>query len=303
MMSVVFRQVKDSVFTCLFRQPEYTRELYLALHPEDMGIREDEIEIVTIETIIASGLHNDLGILARKRLMIFAEAQSTFSENVPFRLLLYMAKTYLDYAAEKRLYLYGERGVELPKPELYMIYTGRKKTVPEVMRFSDLYGGGGSIEAEVRVLRQRGTGDIVDQYVRFCEITDGVIREMGRIRRAAEEIIRRCIKEGVLVKFLTSRRKEVSDVMTTLFDQQTVFEMEKYHIYREAEARGIAQGRREEREAQELLNREKNITMVISLLRSMQATREQTENALVTRIGLTPEEAAEQVARQWNTEP
>lgn len=34
-MADMKRNVKDSVFTYLFKQPEYTRQLYLALHPED----------------------------------------------------------------------------------------------------------------------------------------------------------------------------------------------------------------------------------------------------------------------------
>lgn len=36
--------LKDSIFTYIFKQPEYVRELNLALHPED----SDATEIVTI---------------------------------------------------------------------------------------------------------------------------------------------------------------------------------------------------------------------------------------------------------------
>ena len=39
-MPAMKRTVKDSVFTFLFRQPFYTRLLYLALHPEDVGVAE-----------------------------------------------------------------------------------------------------------------------------------------------------------------------------------------------------------------------------------------------------------------------
>ena len=35
------RTVKDSVFTCLFSDPKYARELYLYLHPEDPDVTED----------------------------------------------------------------------------------------------------------------------------------------------------------------------------------------------------------------------------------------------------------------------
>ena len=42
------RSVKDSVFTYLFRQPEYTRQLYLALHPEDADVKESDFKLVTL---------------------------------------------------------------------------------------------------------------------------------------------------------------------------------------------------------------------------------------------------------------
>ncbi len=36
------RGIKDSVFTYLFRDPEYQLMMYLALHPEDKTIKLDE---------------------------------------------------------------------------------------------------------------------------------------------------------------------------------------------------------------------------------------------------------------------
>ena len=62
--------------------------------------------------------------------------------------------------------------VTIPRPELYVVYTGNRKDIPEVLYLSDLYEGNGSAEVEVKVLRGNGTGDIVDQYVRFCKIAD-----------------------------------------------------------------------------------------------------------------------------------
>lgn len=42
-MLEIKREIKDSVFTYLFRQPEYMRQLYLALHPEDEDVTEQEL--------------------------------------------------------------------------------------------------------------------------------------------------------------------------------------------------------------------------------------------------------------------
>ena len=41
---------KDSVFSYIFREPENLRQLYLALHPEDTDITEEECHPITLET-------------------------------------------------------------------------------------------------------------------------------------------------------------------------------------------------------------------------------------------------------------
>ena len=80
--------IKDSVFTNLFSQKKYMRQLYLTLHPEDT-IEEDELEEVTLENILVDDIYNDLGFLAKKRLITLAECQSTWNNNMALRLLLY----------------------------------------------------------------------------------------------------------------------------------------------------------------------------------------------------------------------
>ena len=74
-MAEMKRTVKDSVFTYLFRQPEYTRQRYLSLHPEDSGVRESGFKLVTLENILTTGLYNDLGIQVRARLILRMEGR------------------------------------------------------------------------------------------------------------------------------------------------------------------------------------------------------------------------------------
>lgn len=59
------RNIKDSLFTFLFSQPEYTQELYLALHPEDKDIKKEDLKLITLENVLAIGQYNDLGIQVR----------------------------------------------------------------------------------------------------------------------------------------------------------------------------------------------------------------------------------------------
>ncbi len=193
--------LKDSVFTFIFKQPEYTRELYLALHPEDTEVTEADCKLVTLENVLTTGMYNDVGIQVRDKLILLVEAQSTFSINIVLRILLYLAATYKEYAEEHKLNLYGTEAVTIPRPELYVVYTGNQENVPETLLLSDLYGGAGDAEVRVKVLRGRGTGDIVDQYVRFCKIADEERKLHGRTAQAIEETLRRCIGENVLAPF------------------------------------------------------------------------------------------------------
>lgn len=241
-MSEMRYTVKDSVFTFVFKQPEYTRKLYLALHPEDSTVTEADCKLVTLENVLTTGMYNDVGLQVRNVLILLVEAQSIFSVNIALRMLLYLAATYKEYVEEYRLNLYGTAPVTIPRPELYVVYTGDRANVPEVLRLSDLYEGTGSADVEVKVLRGNGTGDIVDQYVRFCKISDEERKKHGRSRKAIEETLRRCIEENVLAPFLATRQKEVAEIMVTLFDQEKIMEIHDYHIAEGARKDGLQQG-------------------------------------------------------------
>ena len=237
--------LKDSVFTFLMKQPEYARKLYLALHPEDTDVTEADCKLVTLEHILTTGIYNDVGLQVRDMLILLVEAQSLFSINISLRLLMYLAATYKESVEEHKLNLYGTAAVKIPRPELYMVYTGTRSEVPEVLHLSDLYEGEGSVDLEVKVLRGTGTGDIVDQYVRFCQIADAKREQYGRTSEAIEETLRECIAKGILVPFLKAREKEVAEIMVTLFNQQKVMEIHDYHIARAAREDGLKEGRAE----------------------------------------------------------
>ncbi len=78
--------IKDSVFTYVFKQPEYARKLYLALHPEDTDVTEADCRLVTLENVLTTGMYNDVGLQVRNVLILLVEAQSIFSVNIALRI-------------------------------------------------------------------------------------------------------------------------------------------------------------------------------------------------------------------------
>lgn len=291
------RTVKDSVFTYLFKQPEYTRQLYLSLHPEDADVTEQECKLVTLENILSTGLYNDIGIQVRNKLLLLVEAQSTFSENIVLRMLLYLAATYKEYIEEHKLDLYASKAVSIPRPELYVVYTGERKNIPETLLLSDLYEGTGSAEIQVKVLQDDSSGDILAQYVRFCKIADNQRRLHGATQEAIDETIRICMEENVLTPFLASRKKEVLEIMVTLFDQEKVWEIHDYNVAQAARQEGLEQGREQGLEK----GLEKGIQSMVSALEELSVSKEAIVQKLVSKFDL-PLHIAEEKVKQYSTQ-
>ncbi len=81
------RVAKDSVFTDLFSDKRYLLELYQALHPEDTTATRDDLILMTLKSVVAEHIHNDLGFRVGDRLIVPVEAKSTWSPNIVIRLL------------------------------------------------------------------------------------------------------------------------------------------------------------------------------------------------------------------------
>ena len=215
------RNIKDSVFCDLFGKPEYLIQLYRVLHPEDSETQQDDLTIVTLSRIIVREMYNDLGFLAGNRLLVLVEAQSSWSENIVVRFLPYLGETYRRYIEKNDLDLYSTKKVELPKPELYVIYTGDRKARPEKISLRQAFFGGeeSSIEVEAKVIYDSAQGDILNQFITFSKVFDQMRRKHpDDKRKAVLETIRICQEKDVLAAYLSE--EEAATVMFTFADQE-----------------------------------------------------------------------------------
>lgn len=225
---VAKHKIKDSVFTNLFKDRKYLFQLYKALHPEDTNATEEQLTYVTIENILINGLYNDLGFMVGNRLVILTEAQSTWSVNIIIRVLLYLAQTYHDYLAKTKQPLYTSKQVQIPEPELYVIYTGERQERPAEISLSKEFFDGKECAVDVKVKmiydgtvsEETGKGDIINQYVIFTKVCNEQVKLYGRTKKAILETIRICKDRNVLREYLESREKEVVDIMMVLYDEE-----------------------------------------------------------------------------------
>ncbi len=231
--------VKDSVFTSLFREPKYLLQLYQALHPEDHEATEDSIKNVTITNVLLDQYYNDVGFQIGEKIVILVEQQSSWSINIVVRCLLYLAQTYQEYFESTKQNVYGSKKLELPKPEMYVIFTGNRKMRPEYLYLSkEFFGGDDSVlDVKVKMIYDGKEGDIINQYVTFTKIYNEQVKLHGRTREAVLETIRICKDQNVLSELLTylsGREKEVVDIMMTLFNEEYI--LQTYVESREKEA-------------------------------------------------------------------
>jgi hypothetical protein len=231
---VVKHTVKDSVFTSLFKEKRYLIQLYRALHPEDTETTEDDLKDVTVSNVLVDDIYNDLGFTVGTTIMLLIEVQSTWTVNIIFRALMYLVQTYREYFRKTKQNLYKSKKLKMPKPEIYVIYVGDRKTRPEEISLSEEFFEGKDICIDVRVkmIYDGKSGDIINQYVVFTKVCNEQVAKHGRTREAVQEAVRICKERNVLKEYLSSREKEVVDMLMELYDEQEVIrsyvESEKY---------------------------------------------------------------------------
>ena len=230
------RTIKDSVFTNLFGDSKYLLQFYQAIHPEDKDVKEEELRTITLENILTDDIYNDLGFIKGDKIMILAEAQSTWTSNIIIRALEYLVNSYRRYFTENGMDLYQSKKVSLPKPELYVIYTGNRKKRPERITLSEEFfqGENTAIEVTVKMIYDGRKGDIINQYVTFTKILNEQIKLHGGTKTAILETIRICKDENILKEYLESRESEVVDIMMQLYDQEEIMRIHDIRVARDA---------------------------------------------------------------------
>jgi len=213
---------KDSVFIDMFSIPKFRLQLFQTLHPEMKDVKEDDIKTITVNPVLIDRQYNDVGLLIKDRLMIFLEAQSTWSINILIRILLYLAMTYHDYITENELNVYKSKRIAIPKPEFFVIYSGDRKNNKDFISIRKDFWKDETVPFDLvaKVIYAENEGDIIGQYIIFCHVLNEQIKQHGRTMTAVSETIRICKDRNVLKEYLESREKEVINIMITLFDQE-----------------------------------------------------------------------------------
>ncbi len=236
------RTAKNSVFLDLFQDKKNLLKLYKTLHPEDTDATEDTLDIVTIDNVLTDNLYNDLGIMVgNNRLLLLLEAQSSWTVNILIRILLYLAQSYHEYFERTSQSLYKSKKVKMPKPELYVIYTGNKGRKPDTISLSQEFFDGADIDIEIKakVIYESDKDNIINEYIVFCKVFNEQIKEHGMTKQAVTETIRICKDRNILKQYLSSKEVEVVTIMMSLFDDEQIMRTYAKDMERETTKRNV----------------------------------------------------------------
>ena len=219
------KTIKDSVFTHIFKDKKYQLELYKALHPEDIDINEDDIETVTVDTILVNTLYNDLGIKVKDKVLILVEAQSTWSWNIAIRILYYYADTCRKLYNKGDNNIYSSTKLNIIEPEFYMVYTGSGYGDVEYISLAEHFFNKKSelsnLDLKVKVIKQNiNDNNILDQYIKFSKAYDYHRKKYENIIEAITTTIDECVEKDILSEYLREHRNEVYTMMTELYNQE-----------------------------------------------------------------------------------
>jgi len=246
---------KDTLFRDLFGAESAALELYNAITGANYG-PETDVKMVTLEDILYDVPVNDVSFTIDNKLVILVEHQSTINENMPLRMLLYVARSYEQLTNDLDKYLVDR--MEIPRPEFIVLYNGEKdRPEMEILKLSDLFAKYDmeypiNLELTVRVYNiNKGRNP---EMARRCAILNGYevftakIREYRKtmsLEQAVDRATEECIRERILVNYLQTHRKAVRNMLTTEWNLEDALRVRGEEAERRGEKRGRLEGEQE----------------------------------------------------------
>lgn len=264
------RKIRDSVFTKLFKDKHNVVELNKALHPDDIGLGVEDVDIVTIGLVLTDGMYNDLGFSVRGEhgqveKIILVEAQTKWDENMAERMSIYAQKTRERYWRRNEQYCHQDGRMYTPVFEHYVVYTGDDGNRGEYMMLHDCTVPKHSMNLGVKVIT-KVDDSILGQYIGFCKVYSYCLRKYREDKgKVLNETINMCMEKGYLVEFLKSNLWEVRDIMSLFTNQALAVEIYGNRKKREGEKIGREKGEKRGREEGEKIGREDTAREAIKL--------------------------------------
>ena len=250
----VERNFKDTVFVTVFKEKKCLIELYNAIFDTNYD-ENTPLDIVTIKDVLFRTLKNDVAFTLGDCFVVLIEHQSTLSDNLPLRDLLYVSTLFKRMIDSKRLY--RKKALMIPRPQFIVLYNG-PTDMPEYqeLRLSDAYlgelreGEEDALQLVVKVynINSRKNAEILKkcetlrQYSRFVDIMRSYQKVDRLTNETMVEIMKRCHKDGILTDFFREYGTELIEMLFKELTREEDLEISRLDGYDAGEKDGFAKG-------------------------------------------------------------
>ena len=250
----VERNYKDTVFVTVFNEKKCLIELYNALFDTNYD-ENTPIDIVTIKDVLFRTLKNDVAFTLGEHFIILVEHQSTFSENLPLRDLLYISTLFKRMIDTKRLY--RKKPLMIPRPQFIVLYNGTTD-IPEYqeLRLSELYlgeppkGEEDALQLVVKVynINSKKNSEILKkcetlkQYSRFVDLMRKYQKTDQLTNETMVEIMDYCKQNGILTEFFNKYGTELIEMLFKELTREEDLEISRLDGYDAGEKAGFSRG-------------------------------------------------------------
>ena len=250
----VERNYKDTVFVTVFKEKKCLLELYNALFDTNYD-ENTPINIVTIKDVLFRTLKNDVAFTLGEHFIILVEHQSTFSENLPLRDLLYISTLFKRMIDTKRLY--RKKALMIPRPQFIVLYNGTAD-IPEYqeLKLSDLYLGElpeGEEEALQLIVKVYNINskknakllkkcETLKQYSQFVDLMRNYQKTDQLTNEKMVEIMDYCRQNGILTDFFNQYGTELIEMLFKELTREEDLEISRLDGYDAGEKAGFSKG-------------------------------------------------------------
>ena len=244
------RQVKSSVFTTYFSNPENAAQLYTAL--EGIPAAPEDIEYTTLEGVLFLVRKNDMAFTVKNRVLVISEHQSTVNDNMPLRDIIYYGRTMERLL--KAVDIYRSKVIPIPTPEFFVFYNGSQNYPPEkILKLSDSYiekTNTPMLELLVKVINiNLPVGHAIlekcrplYEYSWFIQKVKEYTKHRPDRDAAIVQAIRDCIQAGIFKEFVQRHGSEVVNMLFTQFNLEDAKKIWHEEAVEEGKEEGIKQG-------------------------------------------------------------
>ena len=248
-MKTVNRNYKDSLFRDIFNNEERLAEIYTGLLNDP--INPHDIQLTTLDWTFFTGIRNDVSFIVKEKHIVLLEHQSTCNENMPLRLLMYIAELYRRYVDADAIY--RQTRILLPAPKFYVFYNGEKEMPAQwPLRLSDAFDGNeGDIELVAEVININDAPHrllfekcrALKAYSVFVAQFRGYVRNGKSLEEAVSLAVRYCVENDYLGDYFRQRQKEeVFDMMNFVWNQERALEIRAEEAMQQGMEKGIEKG-------------------------------------------------------------